>query len=83
MELIHLLLAPTSSGVDQQATRSPPIQSGATSYPSCLKSSQGVSPFMKVTVSACSGTWKHIAVMGLSELKSAVSHSTLGLHKTA
>jgi hypothetical protein len=25
--------------VDQQATRSPPIQSGATIYPSCLKGS--------------------------------------------
>jgi hypothetical protein len=36
--------------VDQQATRSPPIQSGATIYPSCLKSSQGVTPFLKVTV---------------------------------
>jgi hypothetical protein len=35
--------------VDQQATRSPPIQSGATIYPSCLKSSQGVTPFLKVT----------------------------------
>jgi hypothetical protein len=35
--------------VDQQATRSPPIQSGATIYPSCLKGSQGVTPFLKVT----------------------------------
>jgi len=35
--------------VDQQATRSPPIQSGATIYPSCLKGGQGVTPFLKVT----------------------------------
>jgi hypothetical protein len=35
--------------VDQQATRSPPIQSGATIYPSCLKGSKGVTPFLKVT----------------------------------
>jgi hypothetical protein len=37
--------------VDQQATRRPPIQSGATIYPSRLKGSQGVTPFLKVTVS--------------------------------
>jgi hypothetical protein len=49
LEPIHSLLAPTGSGVDQQATRRPPIQSGATIYPSCLKSSQGVTPFLKVT----------------------------------
>jgi hypothetical protein len=36
--------------VDQQATRRPPIQSGATIYPSRLKGSQGVTPFLKVTV---------------------------------
>jgi hypothetical protein len=35
--------------VDQQATRRPPIQSGATIYPSCLKGGQGVTPFLKVT----------------------------------
>jgi len=35
--------------VDQQATRRPGIQSGATIYPSCLKGSQGVTPFLKVT----------------------------------
>ena len=39
LEPIHSLLAPASSGVDQQATRRPPIQSGATIYPSCLKGS--------------------------------------------
>jgi hypothetical protein len=49
LEPIHSLLAPTICGVDQQATRRPPIQSGATIYPSCLKSSQGVSPFLKAT----------------------------------
>ena len=49
LEPIHSLLAQTSSGVDQQATRSPPIQSGANIYPSCLKGSQGVTPFLKVT----------------------------------
>jgi hypothetical protein len=49
LEPIHSLLAPTSSGVDQQATRWPPIQSGATIYPSSLKGSQGVTPFLKVT----------------------------------
>jgi hypothetical protein len=38
--------------VDQQATRSKPIQSGATIYPSCLKGSQGVTPFLKVTAGA-------------------------------
>jgi hypothetical protein len=35
--------------VDQQATRRPGIQSGATIYPSCLKGRQGVTPFLKVT----------------------------------
>jgi hypothetical protein len=35
--------------VDQQATRRPPIQSGATIYPSRLKGSQGVTPFLKAT----------------------------------
>ena len=39
LEPIHSLLAPTSRGLDQQATRRPPIQSGATIYPSCLKGS--------------------------------------------
>jgi hypothetical protein len=38
--------------VDQQATRRPPIQSGATINPRCLKGSQGVTPFLKVTVIA-------------------------------
>jgi hypothetical protein len=36
--------------LDQQATRRPPIQSGATIYQSRLKGSQGVTPFLKVTV---------------------------------
>jgi hypothetical protein len=35
--------------VDQQATRSPGIQSGATIDSSRLKGSQGVTPFLKVT----------------------------------
>jgi hypothetical protein len=35
--------------VDQQATRRPGIQSGATIDSSCLKGSQGVTPFLKVT----------------------------------
>jgi hypothetical protein len=49
LEPIHSLLAPTSSGVDQQATRRPGIRSGATICPNCLKGSQGVTPFLKVT----------------------------------
>jgi hypothetical protein len=36
--------------VDQQATSSPGIQSGATIDSSRLKGSQGVTPFLKVTV---------------------------------
>jgi hypothetical protein len=35
--------------VDQQATRTPQIQSGASIYPGYLKGSQGVTPFLKVT----------------------------------
>jgi hypothetical protein len=35
--------------VDQQATRRSGIQSGATIDTSCLKGSQGVTPFLKVT----------------------------------
>jgi hypothetical protein len=38
--------------VDQQATRSPGIQSGATIDSSRLKGSQGVTPFLKVTALA-------------------------------
>jgi hypothetical protein len=38
--------------VDQQATRRPGIQSGATIDSSCLKGSQGVTPFLKVTGAA-------------------------------
>jgi hypothetical protein len=50
-------MAPTSSGVDQQATRRPPIQPGATIYASRLKGGQGLTPFLKVTASS-PGVWK-------------------------
>jgi hypothetical protein len=59
--------------VDQQATRRPGIQSGATVHPSCLKDSQGVTPFLKVTgpSSSCfqvSITWMAIYAEGGAKL---------------
>jgi hypothetical protein len=49
LEPIHSLLAPTSCGVDQKATRMPPNQSGDIIYRGRLKGSRGVTPCLKVT----------------------------------
>jgi hypothetical protein len=45
--------------MDQQATRRPPIQSGAIIYTSRLKGGQGVTPFLKVTDREASLVEKH------------------------